>query len=80
LLLVGVWVMLNMKDWIVLPHRGSKVRGLSADQSIPKLLELMRELDKERDVSLTGKQVNALQAVIQSLIDARACITYYEDE
>ena len=71
--------MLNMKDWIVLPHRG-RVKGLSVDQSYPKLLELMRELEKDRDVSLTGKQVNALQAVIQSLIDARARITYYEDE
>ncbi len=71
--------MFDMKNWLVLPHRG-KAKGLSADQSYPKLLELMRELDKERDVSLTGKQVNALQAVIQGLIDAQARISYYEDE
>ena len=70
---------MNMKNWLVLPQRG-KPKGLSEDQSYPKLLELIRELDKEREHSLTGKQVNALQAVIQGLIDARARITYYEDE
>jgi hypothetical protein len=71
--------MMNMKDWLVLPQRG-KPKGLSEDQSYPKLLELMRDLDKERGDLLTDKQVNALQAVIQSLIDARARITYYEDQ
>jgi len=71
--------MMNVKDWLVLPQRG-KVKGLSEDQSYPKLLELMRDLDKERGCSLTDKQVNALQAVVQSLIDARARITYYEDQ
>ncbi len=70
--------MFNTKGWLVLPQRG-KTKGLSADQSYPKLLELMRDLDRERGQSLTDKQVNALQAVIQSLIDARAQITYYED-
>jgi hypothetical protein len=68
-----------LKDWIVLPQRG-KPKGLSEDQSYPKLLKLMRDLDKERGHSLTDKQVNALQAVIQSLIYARARITYYEDQ
>lgn len=70
---------MNMKDWLVLPHRG-KPKGLSEGQSYPKLLELMQELDKERGHSLTDKQVNALQAVIESLIDAGARITYFEDE
>ena len=72
-------VMMNMKDWLVLPKRG-KPKRLSEEQSYPKLLELMRDLDNERGHLLTNKQVNALQAVIQSLIDARACITYHEDE
>jgi hypothetical protein len=67
---------MDMKDWIVVPQRG-KPWALSADQSYPKLLELIRDLDRERGRSLTDKQVNALQAVVQSLIDARACITYY---
>ena len=71
--------MVNMKDWLVLPRLG-KQKGLSEEQSYPKLLELMQELDKERGRSLTDKQVNALQAVIQSLIDAGARIAYYEDE
>ena len=71
--------MINMKGWLVLPQRG-KPKGLSEDQSVPKLLELMHELDKEKGNSLTRKQVKALQAVIQGLIDARARITYYEDE
>jgi hypothetical protein len=71
--------MMNTKDWLVLPQRG-KPKELSEDQSYPKLLMLMRELDKERGHDLTDKQVNALQAVIKSLIDARACIIYYEDE
>ena len=70
---------MNVKDWLVLPQRG-KPQELSEDQSYPKLLEFMHELDKERGHSLTDKQVNALQAVVQSLIDARARITYYEDE
>jgi len=70
---------MDMKDWLTLPQRG-KPKGLSEDQSYPKLLELMRDLDKERGRDLTDKQVNALQAVIQSLIDARARITYYEEE
>lgn len=70
---------MNTKGWLVVPQRG-KPKELSEEQSYPKLLELMRDLDKERGHLLTDKQVNALQAVIQSLIDARACITYYEDE
>jgi len=70
--------MMNMKDWLVLPQRG-KLKELSGEQSYPKLLELIRDLDKERGHLLTDKQVNALQAVVQSLIDAGACITYYED-
>lgn len=70
---------MNINGWLVLQQRG-KPKGLSKEQSYPKLLELMRDLDKERGHSLTGKQVNALQAVIQSLIDAGACITYYEDQ
>lgn len=70
---------MNMKDWLVLPQRG-KPKKLSEEQSYPKLLELMRDLDKERGQLLTNKQVNALQAVIQSLIDAGACVTYHEDE
>jgi hypothetical protein len=72
-------VTMNMKDWLVLPQRG-KPKKLSEEQSYPKLLELMRDLDKERGQLLTNKQVNALQAVIQSLIDAGACVTYHEDE
>jgi len=71
--------MMDMKDWLTLPQRG-KPKGLSEDQSYPKLLELMRDLDKERGRDLTDKQVNALQAVIKSLIDARARITYYEEQ
>jgi hypothetical protein len=71
-------VMMNMKDWLVLPQRG-KPKRLSEEQSYPKLLELMRDLDKERGHLLTNKQVNALQAVIQSLIDAGACVTYHEE-
>ncbi len=70
---------MNLKGWLVLPQRG-KPKGLSAEQSYPKLLELMRELDNERGHLLTDKQVNALQAVVQSLIDAGARITYYEDQ
>jgi hypothetical protein len=70
---------MNMKDWIVVPQRG-RPRELSEDQSYPKLLELIRDLDKERGQLLTDKQVNALQAVVQSLIDARARITYYADQ
>jgi len=69
----------NMKGWLVLPRRG-KPKELSQEQSYPKLLELMRELDKERGHLLTEKQVSALQAVILSLIDAGARVTYYEDQ
>jgi hypothetical protein len=71
-------VIMNMKDWLILPQRG-KPKKLSEEQSYPKLLELMRDLDKERGHLLTNKQVNALQAVIQSLIDAGACVTYHEE-
>lgn len=67
-----------MKDWLVMPQRG-KPQELSEDQSYPRLLEMIRELDKERGHLLTDKQVNTLQSVIQSLIDARARITYYEE-
>lgn len=70
---------MNMKGWLVLPRRG-KPKELSQEQSYPKLLELMRELDKERGHLLTEKQVSALQAVILSLIDAGARVTYYEDQ
>lgn len=70
--------MVNMKDWLVMPQRG-KPQELSEDQSYPRLLEMIRELDKERGHLLTDKQVNTLQSVIQSLIDARARITYYEE-
>ncbi len=70
---------MDRKDWIVIPQRG-KPRALSADQSYPKLLKLMRDLDKERGHLLTDKQVNALQAFVQALIDARACITCFENE
>jgi hypothetical protein len=58
----------------------ARARGLSEDKSHPKLLQLKRDLDKERGRLLTDKQVNALQAVIQGLVDAGARITYYEDE
>ena len=68
---------MNTNDWIIIPQRG-KLHELSEDQSYPKLLELMRDLDKERGHMLTDKQVNALQAFLQSLIDARARIKYYE--
>jgi hypothetical protein len=71
--------MINLKGWLVLPQRG-KPKGLSEDQSIPKLRELMRELDNEKGTYLNDKQVRALKTVIQGLIDARARITYYEDE
>ena len=70
---------MNMKGWIVVPQRG-RPRALSADQSYPKLLELIRDLDRERGHLLNDKQVNALQAVVQSLIDARAHVTYYEEQ
>ena len=70
---------MDFKNWIILPQRGKK-RELSEEQSYPVLLELMRELDKERDHLLTNKQVNALQAFIQSLIDSKARITCYEDQ
>lgn len=72
-------VMVNMKGWLFLPQLG-KPRRLSEEQSYPRLVELMHELDKERGNLLTDKQVNALQAVIQGLIDARARIMYYEDQ
>ena len=70
--------MMKVKGWLVLPQRG-KLRELSEDQSYPKLLELMRDLDKERGDLLTDKQVNALQTVVQGLTDARARLRYYED-
>lgn len=70
---------MNTKDWIIMPQRG-RPRKLSQEQSYPKLLKLMRDLDKERGHLLTDKQVNALQIFVQALIDARACITCYEDE
>ena len=69
--------MIDMKDWIVVPQRG-KPRELSADESYPKLLELMQDIEKERGHSLTDKQVNALEAFVQSLVDARARIRYYD--
>lgn len=71
--------MMNMKDWIVLPQR-ARTKGLSAEQSYPRLLELIRDLDKERGHSLTDKQVNALVAVIESLINVGACVTYYDEQ
>jgi hypothetical protein len=70
---------MDMKNWLVLPQRGKK-HELSEEQSYPVLLELMRDLDKERGHLLTNKQANALQAFIQSLIDSRARITYYENQ
>ena len=70
---------MNTKDWIAIPQRG-KLRELSEDQSYPKLLELKRDLERERGHLLNDKQVNALQAFVQSLIDARARIKYYEGE
>lgn len=69
---------MDMKNWLVVPQRGRR-RELSEEQSYPVLLELMRELDKERGHLLTNKQVNALQAFVQSLIDSKARITYYEE-
>lgn len=71
--------MVNLRDWLVIPQQG-KPRGLSEEESYPKLLELMRELDGERGHILTDKQVDALKNVIAGLIDAGACLTYYEDE
>lgn len=71
--------MMNMKDWLVLPQQG-KPKRLSEEQSYPKLLELIRDLDRERGHLLTDKQVNALQAVVKSLINAGACVTYNDDE
>ena len=67
---------MNLKDGIATPQRG-KPQELSEDQSYPKLLELMRDLEKERGHLLNDKQVNALEAFVQSLIDARARIKYY---
>lgn len=70
---------MNRQNWIVLPHRND-VKRLTADESYAKLLGLKHELDKERGHTLNDKQVNALQAVIEGLIEARACVSYYEDE
>ncbi len=68
---------MDMKDFIAIPQRG-RMRELSEDESYPKLLEMMRDLERERGHLLNDKQVNALQAFIQSLIDAKARIKYYE--
>jgi len=70
---------MDMKNWIIVPQQG-KPQKLSEDQSYPKLLELIHDLDKERGHLLTDKQVNTLQAFIQSLTDSRARITYYENK
>ena len=70
---------MDMKDWIIMPQQG-RPRKLSGDQSYPKLLEMIHDLDKERGHLLTDKQVNALQAFVQSLIDSKASITYYENK
>lgn len=69
---------MKFHDWIVVPQRG-KPQVLSEDQSLPKLLEVMEDIDKGRGWLLTDKQANALQAVVQSLIDVRARVTYYEE-
>jgi len=70
---------MNLKDWIALPQQ-SKPKGLSEEESFEELVKLMWALDKERGHSLTDKQVGALKKVIKGLIQARACVTYYEDE
>jgi hypothetical protein len=70
---------MDIKGWIVLPKHG-KPQELSQAQSYPKLVELIQDVDAERGHMLTDKQANALQAVIRSLIDVGACVTYYDDE
>ncbi len=70
---------MDTTGWIVMPKRG-KPQELTPTQSYPKLVELMQDVDTERGHLLTDKQANALQAVIKSLIDAGACVTYYDDE
>lgn len=69
--------MIDMKDWIALPERG-KPRVLSADEAYPRLFGLLQDLERERRHQLTDKQVNALQAFVRSLIDAKASIRYYD--
>lgn len=69
--------MMDLKDWLFVPQR-RQPRALNEDQSYPKLLELIRDLDKERGHLLTDKQVDALRAVLISLIDAGARVSYYE--
>jgi hypothetical protein len=69
--------MVDMNDWIVIPQRGIP-RELSADEAYPRLFGLLQDLEKERGRQLTDKQVNALQAFVRSLIDARASIRYYD--
>lgn len=70
---------MNVEDWIVL-LQPDKPMGLSEEKSYPKLIEMMREFEEERGHSLTDKQVDALQSIILSLIEAGACLTYYQDE
>jgi hypothetical protein len=69
--------MIDMKDWLVMPQRG-RPQQLDEDQSYPKLLELIEDLEKERGHLLTDKQVDALRAVLLSLIDVGARVSYYE--
>jgi hypothetical protein len=68
--------MINRKNCLIV-RAG---HGLSEEQSYPKLLLLIQDLEKERGHLLTDKQVNALQAFAQAMIDSRARITCYEDE
>ena len=68
---------MDRKD--VLPQKVN-AKELTEEESYAKLLVLKRELDKERGRSLTDQQASVLQAIIESLIDARARIKCYEDE
>ena len=70
---------MNLRGWIARPQQ-VKPRGLSEEESFEELVKMMWELDRERGHSLTDKQVIALKKVIKGLIQARACVTYYEDE
>lgn len=61
------WLIADMKDWFFVPQQGKPKERNIEDQSHHKLLELMKDLDKER-AFLTDKKVKALKAVVKSSI------------
>lgn len=70
---------MNLDDWISLLQPGTS-KGLLEEESYPKFIEMIRELDEERGRSLTDKQVTTLRTVILRLIQAGASVKYCEDE